>query len=109
MRLSQKGKTERKREKNISVFLMILMLCSIREIALFISKISERCSRVIDIYCGEVSTADCLGTVTDNIVGKKMKAKLQKCLPALKRKHSTHRDTYLIRKVSKAEELMWGM
>lgn len=70
MRLSQKGKTEREREKNISVFLMILMLCSIREIALFISKISERCSRVIDIYCGEVSTADCLGTVTDSVVGK---------------------------------------
>lgn len=70
MRLSQKGKTEREREKNISVFLMILMLRSIREIALFISKISERRSKVIDIYCGEVSTTDSLGTVTESIVGK---------------------------------------
>lgn len=108
MKLSQKGKTERKREKNNSVFLVILMSCSITEIALFFNKMSEGCSRVIDIYCGEVSTADCLGTVADSIVGK-IKAKLQKCLSALKRKHNTHRNTYVIRKVSKAEELMRGM
>ena len=83
------------------------MLCSITEIALFFNKISERCSRVIDIYCGEVSTVDGLGTDTDSI--GKYKSKLQICLSALKRKHNTHRNTYLIRKVSKAEELMRGM